>query len=151
MKPRSRNIYTYYIIIGLLNCNYSFLMPPPPPHTHTHTHPVYLYRYSGGKLALSLLSNTAFGQGATVISHWEESRLGLQWTNIAKPLSIIEPLNMGAIFGMMICDIVLYLLLAWYVGIMLDIPMQTTCTVFSPKGGRGAQHPPFKPCSRSTE
>ncbi|CAI8011245.1 ATP-binding cassette sub-family A member 3, partial [Geodia barretti] len=69
----------------------------------------------GGKLALSLLSNTAFGQGAMVISHWEESRLGLQWDNVAKPLSIEEPLNMGAIFGMMICDIVLYLLLAWYI------------------------------------
>ena len=66
-------------------------------------------------MALSLLSNTAFGQGATIISHWEESRLGLQWDNVAKPLSIEEPLNMGAIFGMMICDIVLYLLLAWYV------------------------------------
>ena len=68
---------------------------------------------SGAKLTLSLLSNTAFGLGVTVISNWEEKQLGLQWSNAGEPLSLEEPLNMGAIFAMMICDIILYMLIAW--------------------------------------
>ena len=68
---------------------------------------------SGGKLALSLFSNTAFGLGVFVISDLEERQLGLQWNNVADPLTIDEPLNMGAVFGMMICDIILYMLIAW--------------------------------------
>ena len=73
----------------------------------------YLKFHSGGKLTLALLSNTAFGLGVTVISDWEERQLGLQWNNVADPLSIDDPLNMGAVFGMMICDIILYMLIAW--------------------------------------
>ena len=64
-------------------------------------------------MALALLSNTAFGLGVIVISDLEERQLGLQWDNVADPLSIEDPLNMGAVFGMMICDIVLYMLIAW--------------------------------------
>ena len=65
-------------------------------------------------MVLALLSNTAFGLGVIVISDLEGQQLGLQWDNIDRPLSIEEPLNMGAIFGMMICDIILYMLIAWY-------------------------------------
>lgn len=79
---------------------------------------MYMYMYfmehcSGGKLALSLLSNTAFALGVTVISNWEEKQLGLQWNNLGEPLSIDEQLNMGAVIAMMICDIILYMLIAW--------------------------------------
>ena len=48
-----------------------------------------------------------------MISDWEQKELGLQWNNAAEPMSIEDPLNMGAIFGMMICDIILYMLIAW--------------------------------------
>ena len=75
---------------------------------------MYMYIYcSGTKVALSLLSNTAFGLGVSVISNLEEKQLGLQWSNVGEPLSIDDPLNMGAIFAMMICDIILYMLIAW--------------------------------------
>ena len=81
----------------------------------TYTRYYYVCPFSGGKLALSLLSNTAFGLGVTVISNWEERQLGLQWSNAGEELSIEDPLNMGAVYGMLICDIVLYMLIAWYV------------------------------------
>ena len=51
----------------------------------------------------------------TVISNWEERQLGLQWSNAGEALSIVDPLNMGAVYGMLICDIVLYMIIAWYV------------------------------------
>ena len=76
---------------------------------------MHLIYTSGAKLTLSLLSNTAFGLGVTVISNWEEKQLGLQWSNAGEPLSIDDPLNMGAVFAMMICDIILYMLIAWCV------------------------------------
>ena len=69
---------------------------------------------SNGKLTLALLSNTAFSMGVTLISNLEQQELGLQWDNIGEPLSIEDPVNMGAVFGMMICDILLYLIIAWY-------------------------------------
>ena len=81
---------------------------------------------SGGKLALSLLSNTAFSLGVTVISNFEERQLGLQWTNAAEPLSIEDPLNMGAVYGMLICDIVLYMLIAWCVTVF---SIQSLCVL----------------------
>jgi ATP-binding cassette subfamily A (ABC1) protein 3 len=68
-----------------------------------------------GKLALALFSNTAFDLGLRVISILEQSQLGLQWDNVSQPLSIENPLNMGAVFGMLICDIFLYMIIAWYV------------------------------------
>ena len=72
-------------------------------------------------MALSLLSNTAFGLGVTVISNWEERQLGLQWSNAGEALSIVDPLNMGAVYGMLICDIVLYMLIAWYIYVHVDV------------------------------
>ena len=78
-------------------------------------------------MALSLLSNTAFGLGVTVISNWEERQLGLQWSNAGEALSIVDPLNMGAVYGMLICDIVLYMLIAWYVHICTCRCVYYTC------------------------
>ena len=68
---------------------------------------------SNGKLALALFSNTAFDLGLRVISILEQSQLGLQWDNVSEPLSIDNPLNMGAVFGMLIFDILLYMIIAW--------------------------------------
>ncbi|CAI8011248.1 ATP-binding cassette sub-family A member 3 [Geodia barretti] len=68
-----------------------------------------------GKLALALFSNTAFDLRLRVISILEQSQLGLQWDNVSEPLSIDNPLNMGAVFGMLIFDILLYMIIAWYV------------------------------------
>ena len=73
---------------------------------------------SNGKLALALFSNTAFDLGLRVISILEQSQLGLQWDNVSEPLSIDNPLNMGAVFGMLICDILLYMIIAWSVYVM---------------------------------
>ena len=84
-------------------------------HNFAYVHTIHTCTFSGGKLALSLLSNTAFGLGVTVISNWEERQLGLQWSNAGEALSIVDPLNMGAVYEMLICDIVLYMIIAWYV------------------------------------
>ena len=48
-----------------------------------------------------------------MISDWEERQVGLQWNNLAEPLTIEEPLSVGTVFGMMIFDIVFYMLIAW--------------------------------------
>jgi len=63
----------------------------------------------------SLLSNTALGFGVEVIARLEQRNSGLRWDNVADPIAADDPFNMGWVFGMLIIDSFLYMLVAWYV------------------------------------
>ena len=60
-----------------------------------------------------MLSNICLGLGVEIISRLELRLEGLQWNNVATPLSADDDLNMAWVFGMLLIDSVVYLLLSW--------------------------------------
>ena len=57
-----------------------------------------------------LLSNTCLGLGVEVISRLEQRLEGLQWDNIATPLSADDGLNMAWVLGMLLIDSFIYMI-----------------------------------------
>ena len=60
-----------------------------------------------------LLSNTCLGLGVEVISRLEQRLEGLQWNNVAAPLSADDDFNMAWVLGMLLIDSFIYMLLSW--------------------------------------
>jgi hypothetical protein len=53
------------------------------------------------------------GLGVEVISRLEQRLEGLQWNNVATPLSADDDFNMAWVFGMLLVDSFIYMLLSW--------------------------------------
>ena len=68
---------------------------------------------SSSKTGASLLHNTCFGIGVQLLSRFESQEIGLQWSNIRDSPSVDDVFTMSTVFGMFICDTVLYLLVTW--------------------------------------
>ena len=68
---------------------------------------------SSTKTAASLLHNTCFGIGVQLLSRFESMQVGLQWDNIRKSPSVDDVYTMSTVFGMFICDTVIYFLITW--------------------------------------
>jgi ATP-binding cassette subfamily A (ABC1) protein 3 len=77
--------------------------------------PRYTELSLGSKLAASLLSNVAMALGGQIIGMWEGTGIGVQWSNIAQPVSVDDNLAMIYVIGMLLLDSVLYTLIALYV------------------------------------
>ena len=60
-----------------------------------------------------LLSNTCLGLGVEVISRLEQRLEGLQWNNVAIPLSADDDFNMAWVLGMLLIDSFIYMVLSW--------------------------------------
>ena len=58
-----------------------------------------------------LLSNTCLGLGVEAISRLEHRLEGLQWNNVASPLSADDDFNMAWVFGMLLIDAIGYMIL----------------------------------------
>ena len=69
--------------------------------------------FSGAKMGSCLLSNTCLGLGVEVISRLEQRLEGLQWDNIATPLSADDDFNMAWVLGMLLIDTIGYMILSW--------------------------------------
>ena len=69
--------------------------------------------FSGAKVGSCLLSNTCLGLGVEVISRLEQRLEGLQWNNIASPLSADDDFNMAWVLGMLLIDAIGYMMLSW--------------------------------------
>ncbi|XP_041455377.1 phospholipid-transporting ATPase ABCA3-like, partial [Lytechinus variegatus] len=67
------------------------------------------------KTAVCLLSNTCMGQGVLVLARFELKGEGVQFSNIGVSPSEGSNFTMATVFGMLILDTVLYLLLTWYI------------------------------------
>ena len=65
------------------------------------------------KVGSCLLSNTCLGLGVEVISRLEQRLEGLQWNNIATPLSADDDFNMAWVLGMLLMDSFIYILVSW--------------------------------------
>lgn len=67
------------------------------------------------KILSSLVSNIAFGFGCAYFSHYEESGVGAQWSNIwISPLSD-DHFSLAGCMLMMILDSLIYGVLMWYI------------------------------------
>eukprot|EP00054_Salpingoeca_dolichothecata_P030926 m.256674 g.256674 ORF g.256674 m.256674 type:complete len:1715 (+) comp26744_c0_seq8:78-5222(+) len=62
-----------------------------------------------------LLSTTGMALGANLIAFYEARGDGVQWDNIGKAASVDDDFSFGAVMGMLIFDIILYMALAWYI------------------------------------
>ena len=60
-----------------------------------------------------LLSNTCLGLGVEVISRLEQRLEGLQWNNVAIPLSADDDFNMAWVLGMLLIDSFIYMVFSW--------------------------------------
>uniref|UniRef100_A0A8C2MJ39 ATP-binding cassette, sub-family A member 14 n=2 Tax=Cricetulus griseus TaxID=10029 RepID=A0A8C2MJ39_CRIGR len=69
----------------------------------------------GGKLALSLITNTALAFGADLICKMEMKGHGAQWYNFATKISVDDDLTLAHIIGMFLFSAFLYGLVAWYI------------------------------------
>ncbi|XP_033642721.1 ATP-binding cassette sub-family A member 2-like isoform X2 [Asterias rubens] len=67
------------------------------------------------KTCVSLLSTTAFGLGARYFALYEENGEGVQWNNIDRSPVEHDSFNLLQVIIMMLVDIVIYCLLAWYI------------------------------------
>ena len=67
----------------------------------------------GAKVGVCFLSNTCVGLGVEVLSRLELRQEGLRWGNAALPLSAEDSFNMAWVFGMLVVDSILYMVLAW--------------------------------------
>ena len=72
-----------------------------------------LHHKSGAKVGSCVLSNTCLGLGVEVLSRLEQRLEGLQWNNVASPLSADDDFNMAWVFGMLLIDSVVYMIIAW--------------------------------------
>ena len=68
---------------------------------------------SGAKIVACFLSNTCVGLGVNVISTLEIRKEGATLSNVGQPVSLDDSFNMGIVFGMLILDSVIYMLIAW--------------------------------------
>ncbi|XP_075828185.1 phospholipid-transporting ATPase ABCA3-like [Microtus pennsylvanicus] len=69
----------------------------------------------GGKLALSLITNTALAFGADLICKMEMKGHGAQWYNIATKINADDDLTLAHIIGMFLFTAFLYGIVAWYI------------------------------------
>jgi len=67
----------------------------------------------GAKLGVCFLSNTCVGLGVEVLSRLELRQEGLTWSNAALPLSAEDSFNMVWVYGMLVLDSILYMVVAW--------------------------------------
>ena len=65
------------------------------------------------KVGFCLLSNTCVGLGVEVLSQLELRQEGLRWGNAATPLSADDDFHMAWVYGMLLLDSILYIVLAW--------------------------------------
>nr|XP_048316362.1 phospholipid-transporting ATPase ABCA3-like isoform X3 [Myodes glareolus] len=68
-----------------------------------------------GKLALSLITNTALAFGADLICKMEMKGHGAQWYNFATKVNADDDLTLAHIIGMFLLSAFLYGLVAWYI------------------------------------
>ena len=80
----------------------------------------YMYNYTrtllhtrGGKIAFCILSNTCVGLGINTISLLEIRGEGVQWSNLAEPISLDDNFHLGYVLMMLILDSIVYMLIAW--------------------------------------
>lgn len=64
-------------------------------------------------MAACILSNTCVGLGVDVLSQLELRQEGLTWNNVASPLSLDDHFSMIWVFGMLVLDSIIYMVLAW--------------------------------------
>lgn len=55
------------------------------------------------------------GLALDVITQLEQREVGLQWSNVADPLSSTQSFNVAWAMGFLLIDTILYMVLAWYV------------------------------------
>ncbi|XP_071520079.1 phospholipid-transporting ATPase ABCA3 [Panulirus ornatus] len=76
-------------------------------------------RYSSltltNKIVLCLLSNTAMSLGCQLTSMFEGVGSGIQWKLIFRGVSPDDSFTLGHVFGMLILDAIVFLLLTWYI------------------------------------
>ena len=53
------------------------------------------------------------GLAMEVISRLEQREEGLQWSNVANPLTVDDTFNIAWVIGMLIIDSIVYMLIAW--------------------------------------
>ena len=63
---------------------------------------------------MCLASPTCIGLGSTIMTTWESAGTGLTSANINTQITPDDPFVMGDVFGMLIFDIFLYLIIAWF-------------------------------------
>ncbi|XP_063925793.1 phospholipid-transporting ATPase ABCA3-like isoform X3 [Zophobas morio] len=71
------------------------------------------------KLLASVGSNTAMAYGFQLMLMYEGTSEGIQWSNIARPITPDDSLTLGHIMMMMIIDTFIYLIIALYVEAIL--------------------------------
>ena len=104
----------HHIKFALRTCFYFCLVLLLPSLRSNLFFPLSL-SFRGAKVGASLLSNTALGFGVEVIARLEQRNSGLRWDNVAEPIAADDPFNMGWVFGMLLIDSFLYMVVAWCV------------------------------------
>ena len=74
---------------------------------------VALLSCSGDKMGMCVLSNTCAALGLDVIYLLERRLEGLQWSNVATPLTADDPFHLGWVFFWLLLEIVVYMVIAW--------------------------------------
>ena len=64
-------------------------------------------------MGMCVLSNTCASLGLEVITLLEQRLEGLQWSNVATPLTVDDPFNVGWVFFWLLLEIVVYMVIAW--------------------------------------
>ncbi|XP_048586908.1 ATP-binding cassette sub-family A member 2 isoform X2 [Nematostella vectensis] len=70
---------------------------------------------SSEKMAISLLSTSAFGLGARYFALYEEQGEGVQWSNIGKSPIRGDDFNLLKVLYFLVFDTFLYVILVWYI------------------------------------
>ena len=82
---------------------------------YCHVHIDIIFDCSEAKVIACFLSNTCMGLGINVISTLEIREEGITFSNAGEPVSLDDSFNMGIVFGMLILDSIIYMLIAWSV------------------------------------
>ncbi|KAL5259612.1 hypothetical protein ACHWQZ_G009905 [Mnemiopsis leidyi] len=69
----------------------------------------------GVKILLSIFPLTGANIGLMTMIEWEKIRLGVQWSNIGKGLSVVDKFSVADVILMLLVDIVFYGILTWYI------------------------------------
>ena len=64
-------------------------------------------------MGMCVLSNACMALGIEVITRLELRLEGLQWSNLATPISEDDQFNVGWVFLMLLIETVFYMVLAW--------------------------------------